>query len=92
MCFIRYDPLSDQWTVIASLSGPKDAVGLCVLGDKLYCVGGYDGQKHLRDVECYDSSDDTWNKVSDGGGNSHYYLIANVDHSKLFLGLCKSRQ
>ncbi|XP_067944567.1 kelch-like protein 5 [Watersipora subatra] len=63
-CCERYDPLTDQWTMVASLSGPKDAVGLCVLGDRLYCVGGYDGQKHLREVECYDPSKDTWTKVS----------------------------
>lgn len=59
----RYDPLSDQWTMISHLSVPKDAVGVCVLGDKLYCVGGYDGQKHLRDVESYNTAEDKWTKV-----------------------------
>lgn len=55
--------MSDQWSMIAPLSGPRDAVGLCVLGDKLYCIGGYDGQRHLREVECYDPSVDSWGKV-----------------------------
>mgnify|MGYP001792525055 FL=1 len=62
-CCERYDPLADQWTMIAPVSRAKDAIGLCVLGDHLYCVGGYDGQQHLRDVEAYDSQSESWCKV-----------------------------
>lgn len=49
--------------MISHLSVPKDAVGTCVLGDRLYCVGGYDGQKHLKDVESYNPAEDKWTKV-----------------------------
>ena len=27
---------------------PRDAVGVSVLGDKVYAVGGYDGQHYLK--------------------------------------------
>lgn len=66
-CYLRcrYDPLTDQWSMIGQLSKPKDAIGLCLLGDKLYCVGGYDGTQHLKDVESYDSEDDKWTKVDE---------------------------
>ncbi|KAF6035119.1 KLHL4 [Bugula neritina] len=64
-CCERYDPATDQWTIISqSLSTPKDAIGVCVLGDKLYCVGGYDGQKHLREVESFDPSEEKWSKAA----------------------------
>lgn len=40
----RYDPKIDQWTTVASMSVPRDAVGISVLGGKLYACGGYDGK------------------------------------------------
>ena len=43
---------------------PRDAVGVCLLGDKIYAVGGYDGQQYLNDVECYDPQSNEWSKVS----------------------------
>ena len=30
------------------MSFPRDAVGVSVLGDKVYAVGGYDGQHYLK--------------------------------------------
>ena len=59
----RYDPTCDQWTMISPISSPRDAVGLCVLGDKIFAVGGYDGQQYLQDVECYDPVNNEWDKV-----------------------------
>lgn len=59
----RYDPKTDQWTIITPISSPRDSVGLCLLGDKLYAVGGYDGQQYLTDVECYDPVTNEWTRV-----------------------------
>ncbi len=59
----RYDPKTDTWTLVAPISSPRDAVGVCMLGDKLYAVGGYDGQQYLNDVECYDPQSNEWTKV-----------------------------
>ena len=61
--FDSYDPKTDQWTNISPISSPRDAVGLCPLGDKLFAVGGYDGQQYLNDVECYDPITNEWVKV-----------------------------
>ncbi|OWF36475.1 kelch-like protein 5 isoform X1 [Mizuhopecten yessoensis] len=63
-CAERYDPKTDQWTMIATISSPRDAVGVCVLGDKIFAVGGYDGQQYLQDVECYDSVSNEWAKMA----------------------------
>ena len=59
----RYDPKTDQWTIIAPMSCPRDSVGLCPLGDRLFSVGGYDGMQYLNDVECYDPGANEWIKV-----------------------------
>jgi kelch-like protein 1/4/5 len=51
----RYDPATDTWTMVANLSVGRDAIGVCVLGEKLFAVGGYDGSAYLSLVEAYDS-------------------------------------
>ncbi|CAG09725.1 unnamed protein product [Tetraodon nigroviridis] len=56
----RYDPKTDMWTTVSSLSVSRDAVGVCLLGDRLYAVGGYDGQSYLNTVESYDAQNNEW--------------------------------
>ncbi|XP_015684681.1 kelch-like protein 4 [Protobothrops mucrosquamatus] len=59
-CVERYDPKTDTWTTVAPLSVPRDAVGICTLGDRLYAVGGYDGHTYLNTVESYDAQNNEW--------------------------------
>ncbi|XP_067375116.1 kelch-like protein 4 isoform X2 [Channa argus] len=59
-CVERYDPKTDMWTTVSSLSVPRDAVGVCLLGDRLYAVGGYDGQTYLNTVQSYDAQNNEW--------------------------------
>ncbi|CAF0905354.1 unnamed protein product [Adineta steineri] len=59
----RYDPKSNQWTLITSFSRPKEALGIAVVNTKLYIVGGFDG-KGLNEMERYDTETDKWRKSS----------------------------
>ncbi|KAK1792539.1 hypothetical protein P4O66_012479, partial [Electrophorus voltai] len=59
-CVERYDPKTDTWTAVAPMSVSRDAVGVCLLGDRLYAVGGYDGQVYLNIVEAYDPQTNEW--------------------------------
>ena len=63
-CMERYDPSTDTWTMVASLSVGRDAIGVCVLGEKLFAVGGYDGAGYLGLVEAYDSRENVWREVA----------------------------
>jgi len=63
-CMERYDPLTDTWTMVANLSIGRDAIGVCVLGQKLFAVGGYDGAGYLSLVEAYDSKENVWKEVA----------------------------
>ena len=66
-CFFeldRYDPKTDTWTQVASMSVGRDAIGVCLLGDRLFAVGGYDGQQYLKLVEAYDTQNNEWQQVS----------------------------
>ena len=61
----RYDPRSDSWTTVSAISRPRDAVGLCGLGDRLYAVGGCDDdQRYVAVVECYDTLNNRWTPVT----------------------------
>lgn len=62
-CRGRYDQKTDTWTMVSPLSVPRDAVGVCLLGDRLYAVGGYDGQSYLNSVESYDAQNNEWTAV-----------------------------
>ncbi|CAJ0963748.1 unnamed protein product [Ranitomeya imitator] len=64
-CVERYDPKTDMWTSVASMSISRDAVGVCLLGDRLYAVGGYDGQSYLNNVEAYDPQTNEWTQDPD---------------------------
>ena len=63
-CMERYDPALDSWSMVCSLSIGRDAIGVCVLGEKLFAVGGYDGAGYLSLVESYDSRENTWREVA----------------------------
>lgn len=60
----RYDPKTDTWTMVAPMNVRRDAVGVCVLGDRLMAVGGYDGQQYLTLVEAYDPHLNEWEPVN----------------------------
>uniref|UniRef100_A0AAZ3SJU6 BTB domain-containing protein n=1 Tax=Oncorhynchus tshawytscha TaxID=74940 RepID=A0AAZ3SJU6_ONCTS len=62
-CVERYDPQTDAWTAVAPMSVSRDAVGVCLLGDRLYAVGGYDGTVYLNTVEAYDPQTNEWTQL-----------------------------
>ena len=80
LCLLRYDPKTDTWTIVAPINSPRDAVGVCMLGDKLYAVGGYDGSMYRHDVEAYDPQANEWSKVCNlciAESYEHVFIIAH---------------
>ncbi|KAL0275567.1 UNVERIFIED_CONTAM: hypothetical protein PYX00_003381 [Menopon gallinae] len=63
-CVERYNPKSDVWQTVASMSTGRDAVGVCLLGERLFAVGGYDGNSYLKLVEAYDAEENEWHQVA----------------------------
>ena len=53
-----YDPSTDQWSAAPSMSTAREGLGVDVLNEKLYAVGGYDGNNVLASVEVF------WNASS----------------------------
>lgn len=47
----RYDPQANEWRMVAPMSKRRCGVGVAVLNDLLYAVGGHDGQSYLNSIE-----------------------------------------
>ena len=62
-CVERYDPTTDTWTIVTNMSTGRDAMGVALMGDRLFVVGGYDGQTYLNVVESYDPLTNEWHQV-----------------------------
>ena len=56
----RYNPHTDEWKVVATMSKRRCGVGVAVLGDFLYAIGGHDGSSYLNSVERYDPKTNQW--------------------------------
>jgi hypothetical protein len=44
----KYDPASDTWSLVGSISTPRDTVNVCPLGGCLYVVGGEENDESLE--------------------------------------------
>lgn len=47
----RYDPQTGEWRMVAPMCKRRCGVGVAVLNDLLYAVGGHDGQSYLNSIE-----------------------------------------
>ncbi|XP_071824910.1 kelch-like protein 18 [Apostichopus japonicus] len=55
-----YDPATNTWKEMKSMTTPRSRVGVTVLNGKLYAVGGYDGISRLNTVEVFDPIANEW--------------------------------
>ena len=58
-----YDPQSDAWTQLASMSIARRLHASAVVGGKLYVFGGIgaeDDEENLSTAEVYDPASDSW--------------------------------
>ena len=58
-----YDTLTGQWVPGLPMSTLRTRVGVTVLDNKLYALGGFDGHRRLSTVECYDPQLKAWKAV-----------------------------
>jgi len=59
-----YDTLTGLWVPGLPMSTLRTRVGVTVLENKLYALGGFDGHKRLSTVECYDPQMKAWKAVT----------------------------
>ncbi|XP_078483506.1 kelch-like protein 5 [Ciona intestinalis] len=76
----RYDPKTDQWSTVAPMSVPRDAVGICMVGGRLYACGGYDGQSYLATCEAYDPQLNEWRNIASLNTGRAGTVVVHVRH------------
>ena len=52
----EYDPNRDTWTPIANMEARRSTLGVAVLNNRIYAVGGFDGSTGLNTAEVLDLS------------------------------------
>ncbi|CAD7092235.1 unnamed protein product [Hermetia illucens] len=59
----RYNPVAEQWRPCAPMSVPRHRVGVAVMDELLYALGGSAGSEYHNSVEYYDPEEDRWTLV-----------------------------
>lgn len=59
-CAEFYDPLTNVWTNISSMSRPRSNPSVVTLNGNIYAIGGLENQKLLSSAEKYDSATNSW--------------------------------
>lgn len=59
----RYNPVSETWRPCSPMSVPRNRVGVAVMDELLYAVGGSAGLEYHNTVEYYDPELDRWTLV-----------------------------
>ena len=59
-----FDPDLNRWDYVKPLNTSRSGVGVGILGEALYALGGYDGRTCLKTVERYDPQVDAWSCVA----------------------------
>ena len=60
----RFSLETNQWMYVKALNTSRSGVGVGVLGEAMYAMGGYDGRSCLKTVERYDPLVDIWSFVA----------------------------
>ncbi len=60
----QYNPTTGLWSERAPMPTARGALGVAVYQDKLYAVGGYDGESNPDVVEVFDPQTNTWSSAA----------------------------
>lgn len=74
-----YNPMSDRWTGIASMSTRRSRAGVAGVGNMLYVVGGYDGSNDLASGECYNPQSNKWSNITPMGTKRSCLGVSTLD-------------
>lgn len=58
-----YDPALNSWSLVAPLTAPRVACGVCVVEDFMFVIGGWVGSEIAENIERYDPDLDRWDIV-----------------------------
>ena len=63
-----YDPITGRWKDAEAMSMLRSRVGVAVMKNKLFAIGGYNGSDRLDTVEVFDAETKRWSRVASMNG------------------------
>lgn len=58
-----YDISTNKWTTMQPMKVPRGRFNAAVINNKVYAVGGCDGQKELSSAEYWDPESNSWKQL-----------------------------
>jgi hypothetical protein len=55
-----YDPTTKKWTDIPSMSSPRRLFATAVMDDKIFAIGGFQGNTSTGRVDYFDKRTNKW--------------------------------
>lgn len=59
-----FDPIVGRWKDAEAMSMLRSRVGVAVMKNKLFAIGGYNGSERLNTVEVFDAETKRWSRVA----------------------------
>lgn len=60
----QYNPNTAVWRELPQMPTARGALGVTVYQDRLYAIGGYDGERNTAAVEVFDPHTNTWSSAA----------------------------
>lgn len=60
----RYHMENHVWESLACMSCPRSGVGVCMVGNYIYAIGGFNGMERVNSGEKYDPMTNTWSAIA----------------------------
>ncbi|MCK4396195.1 T9SS type A sorting domain-containing protein [candidate division WOR-3 bacterium] len=82
----EYNPVTNSWTIKASMSTPREGAACGVVDGKIYVIGGYDGTNFLNSVEVYNPGTNFWSTKASMPSERAFIASAVVDGKIYVIG------
>lgn len=82
-----YDPLIGRWSLAEAMTMLRSRVGVAVMRNRLYAIGGYNGIERLATVEVFDSFKKSWSLVASMHYKRRYFFAATFNLKSFWMSL-----
>ncbi|XP_069934671.1 actin-binding protein IPP isoform X3 [Oryctolagus cuniculus] len=72
-CTECYDPVTKQWTTVASMNHPRCGLGVCVCYGAIFALGGWVGAEIGNTIERFDPDENKWEVVGNMAVSRYYF-------------------
>ena len=86
-----YDPITGRWKDAEAMSMLRSRVGVAVMKNKLFAIGGYNGHDRLDTVEVFDSETKRWSRVASMNGKRSAVGAVSVGTNIISVARCGAK-